>query len=179
MIAHSGLFVGRFQPFHNGHLHVILEILKQVDEIIIAIGSAQCSHTPEDPFTAGERIEMIRRALNAQRVDPSKYLLIPITDLNDNRLWVSHVVTLVPRFSVVFSNKPLVKILFAEAGFKVWPIEFFHREEYSATAIRAKIAERDEEWRNLVPKEVGDFILAVKGDERLRAIVTTDTRQED
>jgi nicotinamide-nucleotide adenylyltransferase len=173
-----GLFVGRFQPFHKGHLHVILDILKQVDEVIIAIGSAQCSHTSEDPFTAGERIDMIRRALIAQRVDPSKYLLIPITDLNDNRLWVSHVVTLVPHFDVVFSNKPLVKILFSEAGFKVRSIEFFHREEYSATEIRSKMVGRDEVWMNLVPKEVADFILAIKGDERTRAVAATDTMQE-
>lgn len=174
-----GLFVGRFQPFHKGHLHVILDILKQVDEVIIAIGSAQCSHTAEDPFTAGERIEMIRLALKTQRIDPSKYLLIPITDLNDNRLWVSHVTTLVPRFDIVFSNKPLVKILFSEAGFKVRSIEFFHRDEYSATDIRSKIVKRDEEWKNLVPKEVADFILAIKGDDRLRAVVATDNAQEE
>lgn len=33
-----GLFVGRFQPFHLGHLHVIKELLEKVDELIIAIG---------------------------------------------------------------------------------------------------------------------------------------------
>ncbi|MEM3766696.1 MAG: adenylyltransferase/cytidyltransferase family protein, partial [Candidatus Bathyarchaeia archaeon] len=30
-----GLFVGRFQPFHKGHLHVIKEILSEVDELVI------------------------------------------------------------------------------------------------------------------------------------------------
>jgi nicotinamide-nucleotide adenylyltransferase len=178
VVTGRGLFVGRFQPFHKGHLHVILDILKQVDEVIIAIGSAQCSHTSEDPFTAGERIDMIRRALNAQRVDPSKYLLIPVTDVNDNRLWVSHVATLVPHFDVVFSNKPLVKILFSEAKFKVQPIEFFHREEYSATEIRRRIVARNLEWKDLVPKEVADFIIAIKGDERLRAVAVDDTAQQ-
>ncbi|WXG42749.1 MAG: nicotinamide-nucleotide adenylyltransferase [Promethearchaeati archaeon SRVP18_Atabeyarchaeia-1] len=174
-MVNRGLFVGRFQPFHKGHLHVIQDILKQVGEVIVAIGSAQCSHTSEDPFTAGERIDMIRRSLIAQHIDPSKYLLIPITDVNDNRLWVSHVTTLVPHFDVVFSNKPLVRILFSEAGFKVQSIEFFHREEYSATEIRSKIVRQDEEWKNLVPKEVVDFLLSIKGDERLRAVAATDT----
>ncbi|EQD45121.1 nicotinamide-nucleotide adenylyltransferase, partial [mine drainage metagenome] len=47
--------VGRFQPFHNGHLHVIKEILSQYSSVIIGIGSAQYSHTMENPFTAGER----------------------------------------------------------------------------------------------------------------------------
>nr|MDO8098046.1 nicotinamide-nucleotide adenylyltransferase [Candidatus Njordarchaeota archaeon] len=169
-----GLFVGRFQPFHKGHLHVIHDILRKVDEIIIAVGSAQCSHTIEDPFTAGERIEMIRQAVTSGHIDPSKYLLTPVTDVNDNRLWVSHVRSLVPHFDVVFSNKPLVKILFTEAGFKVLSIKFHQRERYSATDIRRKIIAKDEEWKNLVPKEVAEFIESIKGDERLRAVATND-----
>ncbi|MEM2947357.1 MAG: adenylyltransferase/cytidyltransferase family protein, partial [Candidatus Bathyarchaeia archaeon] len=35
-----GLFVGRFQPFHKGHLSVIEDILKEVDELVIVVGSA-------------------------------------------------------------------------------------------------------------------------------------------
>lgn len=173
-LVSRGLLVGRFQPFHKGHLHVIQDILVRVDEIIVVIGSAQCSHTIDDPFTAGERIEMIRRTLTSEHTDPSKYLLIPVTDVNDNRLWVSHVVTLIPHFDLVFSNKPLVKILFSEAGHEVQPIKFYHRELYSATDIRKKIIDGDEKWKSLVPKDVADFIISVKGDERLRAVAATD-----
>ncbi|MFB0514560.1 MAG: adenylyltransferase/cytidyltransferase family protein, partial [Candidatus Bathyarchaeia archaeon] len=36
-----GLFVGRFQPIHKGHVKAISDILKQVDELVIVIGSAQ------------------------------------------------------------------------------------------------------------------------------------------
>lgn len=168
------MFVGRFQPFHKGHLHVIQDMLGEVDELIIVIGSAQSSHTIDDPFTASERIEMIRNVLSASRIDPSRYILIPVTDLNDNRLWVSHVRTLVPHFDVVFSNKPLVKILFAEAGFSVQPIKFYNRELYSATEIRRRIIKKDESWKGLVPKEVAEFVETIKGDERLRAIAATD-----
>ena len=173
-MVRRGLFIGRFQPFHKGHLHVVQDILGQVDELIIVIGSAQYSHSIEDPFTAGERVEMIREALSAEAIDASRYLLIPVTDLNDNRLWGSHVRTLVPHFDVVFSNKPLVKILFTEAGFRVEPIKFYQREQYSATEIRKKIVANNDEWKNLVPKEVAEFIIAIKGDERLRSVAATD-----
>ncbi|HIQ38838.1 MAG TPA: nicotinamide-nucleotide adenylyltransferase, partial [Methanothermococcus okinawensis] len=54
-----GFLIGRWQPFHKGHLSIIEEISKEVDELIIGIGSAQKSHTLNDPFTAGERIMMI------------------------------------------------------------------------------------------------------------------------
>ncbi|MEM1589096.1 MAG: adenylyltransferase/cytidyltransferase family protein, partial [Candidatus Bathyarchaeia archaeon] len=46
-----GLFVGRFQPFHKGHLQAVKEILDEVDELVIVVGSAQYSHRIDNPFT--------------------------------------------------------------------------------------------------------------------------------
>ena len=63
--SQRALFVGRFQPFHLGHQEAILHILREHEEVIIVIGSAQNSHDINNPFTAGERITMIREALNA------------------------------------------------------------------------------------------------------------------
>jgi cytidyltransferase-related domain len=60
--------VGRFQPFHKGHLEVIEEVLKEHDSVIIGIGSAQYSHTLQNPFTAGERHLMISNALETQKI---------------------------------------------------------------------------------------------------------------
>jgi len=34
-----GLFVGRFQPFHKGHLRAVKDILGKVDELVIVVGS--------------------------------------------------------------------------------------------------------------------------------------------
>ncbi|MEM2966110.1 MAG: adenylyltransferase/cytidyltransferase family protein, partial [Candidatus Nitrosocaldaceae archaeon] len=59
----KGLFIGRFQPFHNGHLEAIRFALKQVEILWIVIGSAQRSHEQRNPFTAGERLSMIRDTL--------------------------------------------------------------------------------------------------------------------
>ena len=47
------LFVGRFQPFHYGHLHAVRTILEEAEELVIVVGSAQMSHEPDNPFTAG------------------------------------------------------------------------------------------------------------------------------
>ena len=63
-----GLFIGRFSPFHLGHLQMIKTILSEVDELIIVIGSAQQSHTMTDPFTAGERGLMIRESLRTEGI---------------------------------------------------------------------------------------------------------------
>jgi nicotinamide-nucleotide adenylyltransferase len=56
-----GCYIGRFQPYHDGHHEMVATIAEDVDELVLGIGSAGDSHTPHDPFTAGERIMMSRR----------------------------------------------------------------------------------------------------------------------
>ena len=96
-----GILIGRMQPVHNGHMQIIDKILEEVDEIIIGIGSAQLSHSIKNPFTAGERIVMVSQALAERGVDPTRYYIIPMQDINFNALWVSHVKMLTPAFTKV------------------------------------------------------------------------------
>ena len=83
MKTNRGILIGRMQPFHNGHIQVIKKILEEVDEIIIGIGSAQISHDLKNPFTAGERLVMIKQSLVEHNIDPSRYYIIPMEDLFD------------------------------------------------------------------------------------------------
>ena len=170
---HRGLLIGRYQPFHLVHLHCIEDVLKRLPEVIIGIGSAQFSHTLHNPFTAGERITMIRLAMDEARIDASKYYVIPIRDLRIHDLWVAHVVSQTPRFEVVFSNEPVTSRLFKEAGFRVEPLPFYDREVYSATEIRERVV-RGEDWDKLVPTSVAAYIKRIFGDERLRELALSD-----
>ena len=163
------IFIGRFQPIHNGHVHVIKDLLNIVDEVLIVIGSAQYSHSYDNPFTAGERISMIRLALNEAKVDPAKYLIIPIQDVNDNRIWVAHLVSILPHFDVAFSNNPLVKRLLKEKGIKTAPFDFFKRDQFSGTLIRKKMV-NNEDFSNLIPKTVKEFIIKIEGPQRMKDI---------
>jgi nicotinamide-nucleotide adenylyltransferase len=154
-------------------LHCIEDVLKRLPEVIIGIGSAQFSHTLHNPFTAGERITMIRLAMDEARIDASKYYVIPIRDLRIHDLWVAHVVSQTPRFEVVFSNEPVTSRLFKEAGFRVEPLPFYDREVYSATEIRERVV-RGEDWDKLVPTSVAAYIKRIFGDERLRELALSD-----
>lgn len=165
------LFLGRFQPFHKGHQSVIERIATDVDEIIIAIGSAQWSHDFKNPFTAGERIMMITHAL--ERLTLTKYVL-PIEDIQRNALYVSHIVSLTPPFDVVYSNNPLVKELFETAGFAVRTTPLTSREQYWGTHIRRQMIE-GEAWRSGVPPVVVQVIDEIDGAERFRRINHEDT----
>ncbi len=168
-----GLLIGRFQPFHKGHVQVINEIQKEVDEIIIVIGSAQHSHTLENPFTAGERVTMVTKGLEENGVHKS--YIIPIPDVNNNSLWVSHVRGHTPPFDKVYSGNTLVKRLFKETGVDVETPPMFNRAEYSGTEIRRRMLE-GEEWESLVPPGVVELIKEVKGVERIRDLAKSDKK---
>lgn len=162
-----GILIGRMQPVHNGHMEVIKQILKEVDEIIIGIGSAQLSHELKDPFTAGERIVMMSQALAEKDVDPSRYYIIPMQDINFNAIWPSHVKMMTPPFSIVYSGNPLVKQLFEEEGFEVRQPPLYDRLHLSGTEVRRRILE-DENWEELVPKATVDVMSEIRGIERLK-----------
>jgi len=168
-----GLYVGRFQPFHLGHLDAIKEVLKSVDELVIAIGSAQYSHNLNNPFTAGERLVMVRQALKEADVEYSRIWIVPVPDVHLHMLWVSALEGYTPHFNVVFSNEPLTRRLFMEKGYKVKSIRFFEREIYTSTLIREKML-KDESWTSLVPKSVAEFITEIDGVNRLRDLARTD-----
>ena len=168
------LFVGRFQPFHYGHLHAIQTILKECDELVLVVGSAQMSHEPDNPFTAGERIEMIRAALNAAGVPTDRYMVIPIPDAPAHRVWVSAVESQTPRFDTVYTNQSLTRRLLIEAGYEVKRIEMFERGKYEATEIRCRILEA-EDWSDLVPPEVYRIVQEIDGENRIRDLAKTDS----
>jgi nicotinamide-nucleotide adenylyltransferase len=168
-----GLYVGRFQPFHLGHLGAIKEVLTQVDELVIIIGSAQYSHNMNNPFTAGERLVMIRQALLEAGVDLSRVWIVPVPDVHLHMLWVAAVEGYTPKFNALYSNEPLTRRLFMEGGYKVENIPLFDRQTYSSTYVREKML-KDESWTTLVPKAVADFIKKIDGVNRLRDLSRTD-----
>ncbi len=162
-----GLLVGRMQPVHGGHIEVIKQILDEVDEVIIGIGSAQLSHTLKDPFTAGERVMMLTKALTENNVHASKYYIIPIQDVACNSIWVAHVKMLTPPFKHVYSGNSLVQQLFNEAGFEVNIPPLYNREIFSGTEVRRRMLE-DEDWESLVPRSVSAVINEINGVERIK-----------
>jgi nicotinamide-nucleotide adenylyltransferase len=156
-----------------GHLDAIKYALKEVDELVIVIGSAQYSHKTNNPFTAGERLVMVRQALREAGVADSKLWIVPVPDVHLHMLWVSAVEGYTPKFNLVFSNEPLTKRLFMEAGYEVKPIPLFERKVYMSTFVREKMV-KDNSWTAFVPKCVADFILEIDGVNRLRDLARTD-----
>lgn len=85
------VFIGRFQPLHNGHCAVISEAFKQSKKVIVLVGSANSSRRPRNPFSFGERLNMILRAFPEQ-FQAGRLFVMPLNDYTYNdTAWVSSV----------------------------------------------------------------------------------------
>ncbi|MHA1654653.1 MAG: nicotinamide-nucleotide adenylyltransferase [Candidatus Thorarchaeota archaeon] len=165
----KSVFIGRFQPIHNGHVHTIKQILQRGEDLIIAIGSAQYSHTPDNPFTGGERIMMIKRVLIDEGLPLERIDIVPIPDIHIHPLWVSHLRSFVPYFDKAYSHNPLVRRLLKDAGIEVGDTDLLERHTHSGNHVRDLIRWGGE-WETLVPPGVAKMIKEYGWDVRMREI---------
>ena len=163
----TGLYTGRFQPFHLGHLSAVKQALNNVDFLYIGIGSAQYSHEEYNPFTADERKEIIEKTLEENQIPKNRYKIIPIPDIHDNAAWPKHVRSLVPQFEIVFvGDDGLVKKLFEEHT--DIPVKIVkHELDISATKIREAIV-NNENWRKYLSKSTIGYLGEINGIKRIQ-----------
>ena len=167
-----GFYVGRFQPFHIGHLAAIKEMDKAPDleQIVIGIGSSQYSNQLKNPFTAEERELMIRKTLDNLAMS-KPYNIVKIPDIHDYPKWVLHVQELTPEFQVVYvPGSSIVQELFKNARYEVRKPKVTH--DISATKVR-QLMYSDHDWTEYVTPQVVQLIEEVNGVNRLRAIAST------
>jgi nicotinamide-nucleotide adenylyltransferase len=162
------LLIGRFQPFHLGHLRAIEYALERSDRLVLVIGSSQKSHEFRNPFTAGERLEMITAALHKGKL-LDRVIFAELPDVENHSLWVPLLKSLTPRFDLAFSNDELSIRLLKENGVPVAEVPLLRREELVATEIRRRIAS-GKRWEHLVPDEVARYLEETNGTERIREL---------
>jgi len=109
-MRHYTVFIGRFQPFHIGHMSVVDKALAVSDKLIMVIGGHDNPRTPRNPFTTKERIEIIKAAVPIEY--QSRIMFAPVNDYayNDQR-WIGAVQGAV--FSAIHSEG------FISGGYKV------------------------------------------------------------
>jgi nicotinamide-nucleotide adenylyltransferase len=161
-----GLLVGRYQPFHRGHERLVAAIRKErpTAALLVVIGSAEESYTWKNPFTAGERFEMIDRALHGTPGPPVH--IVPAADIRRHAQWVRYLESLLPSFDTVYTNNPLTRLLFERAGYTVESPPMYDRARYEGEHIRAQMA-AGAEWEPLVPAPVAEYLRSVEGPRRL------------
>ena len=161
----NGLLIGRFQPFHLGHLEAVNFALSKVDELFIGIGSSNKSNQERNPFTADERKEMITASLDRKILERVSIYYIP--DLGDHSKWTHSIDEIVPNYEVVFSNDDFTHELFQKRGKKIIPVELKDRQNLSGTNIRDMI-KNAKFWEDFVPDGTRNVLYSIDARNRLK-----------
>lgn len=92
------VFIGRFQPWHNGHQHVAEYALSKADKLIILVGSVDQANDFKNPFNFSQRKKIIQESLkNIQskylaKQEYKELLVLPVRDyLYNNNKWLNEV----------------------------------------------------------------------------------------
>ena len=163
----NGLMIGRFQPFHLGHLKALQFALSKVDKLWVGLGSSNKPAQKNNPFSAEERKEMILSSIDDSMKEKISIYFIP--DLDNHIKWIEKIDTIVPKFDIVFSNDELTKHLYSKRDVRVIPIPFLKRDILSGTNIRDLIIS-DQKWDNLVPSGTKNFLENSNAKNRLKIL---------
>lgn len=129
------VFIGRFQPFHRGHLHTINEALKQAHNVIVCLGSSHSPRTVKNPFSAEERIQMISTSLNPEDATRVYYARIIDYKYNENQ-WIAGVQSVVDKLaqSIGIPN-PKIGIIGPKKDESTYYLNHFKNWEYVETSL--------------------------------------------
>jgi len=161
----NGLLIGRFQPFHLGHLEALQFALSKVDKLWVGLGSSNKPIEKNNPFTAEQRKEMILSSIDDSMKERISIYFIP--DLDNHMRWIEKIDTIVPKFDIIFSNDELTNHLYSKRNIQVLPIPFLNRESLSGTNIRDLIIS-DQKWDDLVPDGTRNFLKNSNAKEHLK-----------
>jgi nicotinamide-nucleotide adenylyltransferase len=140
----TALFIGRFQPFHAGHLKVVKGILAKHERLIIMIGSSDKKRTSENPLDAAKRRMMIACILSNAGL--RRWRIVNMPDRRKDEIWTRRV--LKHRFDVLYSGNPQVVFLMAKAGMRIIRLRRYGR--LSSSRIRADIR-AGRQWKDKIP----------------------------
>ena len=167
----DGLLIGRFQPFHLGHLDAVLFGLSRAENLFIGIGSSNKSNERRNPFSAEERTEMIISSIEssmiAYKLKPHRLKIFDIPDVDDHEKWTFEIDQIVPKYDIIFTNDEFTKTLFEKRQLNVVPVILKDREKFSGTNIRQLIAD-DKNWQDLVPQGTRKVLDKLNAKERLK-----------
>ncbi len=165
----TGLFVGRFQPFHLGHLSALKQGLQIVDKIILVIGSANKNFSLDNPLTIDERLEILKTVINTEKLKNKIKLLTTVDDIADNLAWADKLIHDLPPFQVVIGNNNLNNLLFSYRKIDLFHPKLTQREAFQGQIIRQKVI-KGQKWQHLVPEATLPLLKKFGFKKRLRSL---------
>ena len=150
----TALFIGRFQPFHKGHLFSLLKCLEIAERVTIVVAKSNVSGTPDDPWDYKIRKMMVCAVVRTEGLESKIERICSCPDDPSDKVWLGQIKKRAGKFDVVVSNNPWVLDLFKADGYITVESGLYNRDELEGVKIRALLRERDNVWKQRVPEAV-------------------------
>lgn len=158
-----GLYTGRFQPFHLGHMEALKWIMSENDVVYVLVCSKVGESALDDrnPFTYAERVKMIGFGVPEDKLE--NVFFRHIKDQDNDKVWLDVInrQILEKGEMVAYSNNPNTLKAFKDHNFKTKKIPIKHKN-LNATLIRKLIIRNDPEWKKLVPDGTRSIINEIR-----------------
>ena len=159
-----GVFVGRMNPIHNGHVNIINEMIRYFGDMrcMVLLGSCNNETSLLNIYTYSQRIQMFYMA------NPSIYKFISVIGIpdfpNNNLTWFNHIKKLVElktgdiNQELVFYGGSHQDVFYAiDAGYETKIISRFDDKKISSSEIKDRLI-KGEDITDLVPEKCVEFI---------------------
>lgn len=160
----TGIFIGRFNPPHKGHISLIKNLLKEVDKLIILIGNADERNTKRNPFSGKERIQMIKAYLKEERIPEKR---VKVLTIKKGKRWEEKIENLLKtckNCDVLFTNnKHIINLIKDKIKIK----GFRRIGKVSSTRIKHAM-HKNKKWEHHTGKSVAKIIREIRGVERIK-----------
>lgn len=150
----TALFIGRFQPFHKGHLYSLKKCLEIAESVVVAVGSSQESGTENNPWDYKVRKRMVCEVVRGIGAESRIKRICSCPDNPSDRAWQMDLKRRAGHFDVVVSNNEWVLSIFREAGYVVYESGLHNRDELEGLKVRALMRAGDDKWKERVPMEI-------------------------
>lgn len=152
----TALVVGRFQPFHKGHLHLLREALSLAKVVVIAIGSSNVQDE-NNPLSFEERKAILQKVIEQEGWQERVRKIVPAPDFPSDNEWLDTLVKNAGEFDIALGNNDWTNAVLHEAGYETRTVAFLERETLEGTQIRQLFRDQ-KNWQDRVPKYLHQFI---------------------
>lgn len=163
-----GLFIGRFQPFHNGHLYSLRKAFESAERVIIGIGSSQVSGTETNPWSYTIRRDIVEAVITREGYPPGRWVVQPVPDFPQDADWATYIKNMIDNMGLdihevaAVGNNEWTNGILRELGMAIYETGLYNRDELEGVKIRNMIRAQNPSWIARVPPPVYSIISRVQ-----------------
>ena len=191
MLKKNALFIGRFQPLHNGHIDALKQIIERspsFENVVIVISSSNnTTNDSQNPFSTEERVEMLGSLSRELKTETTLIRIVPVPDNHDPSQYAEHVrgcvkkqtreeIDITPESTVLIvtpSTSPYIVDCFTTkhqpSSFETLKVD--QRTPIRGNDIRQMMATGIKAWMALVPRSTARTVVSCDGEARVNKVI--------